>query len=175
MKELHRVYVGCSVAPGTRRGEGDALADRARLVPRRIRGSVLVKDRHGRRVSYARGETQNADQPGTSHRTHPWDTHLRTRELVYHFCADYIDLGHAVYGAASTVEFDRALDCRCRNEPAVFCLRTFSRTGAQRGRARVQNTSDFDHAFRFRWSRATWSRTVQTYSGIQRCDRWANC
>ncbi len=60
---------------------------RVRLVPPRIRGSVLVRDCGSGRISYARGKTKNADKSRTSHRAHPRDTHLRARELDDYFCA----------------------------------------------------------------------------------------
>src|SRR5437879_2849297 len=117
--------------------------ERVRLEPPRIRGSVLVKDSHGRTISYARGETKNADQPRTSHRTHPRDPNLRTPQLVHYFCADYVDVGDAVYGYASAMEFGATLDCWRGDEPAFFCLCAFPRTGAQHGGAHLQNTRDF--------------------------------
>src|SRR5258708_3515296 len=105
--------------------KGRKLTGRVRLVQRGIRGSVLGKDRHGRRVSYTRGETQNADQSRTSHRTHTRNTYLHTRELDDHFCADHDVAGDAVYAGASAVDLGAALVGGHRNEPAILCFCPF--------------------------------------------------
>src|SRR5882762_2472442 len=75
--------------------------------------------------SYARGETQNADQPRTSHRTHPRYTHLCARQLDDHFRADHDPVGHPVRAAASAVDAGAALGRGRRHQLALFCLSSF--------------------------------------------------
>src|SRR5713101_1851494 len=119
-----------TVAGRTRRGWADAVGRRVRLVPPRIRGSVLVRDCGSGRISCARGKAKNADKSRTSHRTHPRDTHLRSRELDDYFCADHHVAGDAVYAGTSAMDFGAALGGGDRYQLAVFCVRSFPRTVA---------------------------------------------
>src|ERR1700724_2778126 len=105
---------------GNGRGGAGAGHPRGRFVAPRIRGSVLVEEHYSRRISHTRGETKNADKPRTSHRTHPRDTHLRTRELDDHFWADHHVAGDAVHARASAVDHGTALGRGNRNELAFF-------------------------------------------------------
>src|ERR1700737_2309994 len=148
------------------RGCADAVHRRVRLVPPRIRGSVLVEEHYSRRISHTRGETKNADKPRTSHRTHPRDTHLRTRELDDHFCADHYVAGDAVYAGASAVDFGAALGCGGCYQLAVFRFCSFPRIGAQHGGTILQDSRRVDHFVRVWWCGADRSGTEQSDSGI---------
>src|SRR5258708_2043849 len=116
------------------RGRGSV---RVRLAVPRITCSVLVRDCYSSGSSYARGETKNADKSRTSHRTHPRDTHLRTRELDDHFCADHHVAGDAVHARASAVDHGAALGRGDCYQLAVFCFCSFPRTGTQYGGAHL--------------------------------------